>query len=216
MSWAECYLRSGEMACWKLSVLPVRHRWACHFLVANDLRFCDRCEYHEYEVRNHAKHHSFVFICRVTPVSVSTLVDQLTNVERIANTPLPKSCMFPFQPFYSCIDEAELILDGIHLKQCVTLYLFALPFTLVKELGWATVPIVTVVSFTLMGIEGIAEEIEMPFGKHVYSCYATDSNLSGPCAGLDEGDLPLGESPASSWVPLANSMYGLQNAIART
>jgi len=86
-------------------------------------------------------------------MTVSGLVDQLTNVERIANTPIPKSY-------------------GIHLKQCVTLYLFALPFTLVKELGWATVPIVTVVAFTFMGIEGIAEEIEMPFG-------------------LDESDLPL-------------------------
>lgn len=27
------------------------------------------------------------------------------------------------------------------------------------------VPLVTVVAFTLMGIEGIADEIEMPFGK---------------------------------------------------
>ncbi|KAI0048564.1 UPF0187-domain-containing protein [Auriscalpium vulgare] len=85
--------------------------------------------------------------------NISSMVDQLTNVERIANTPIPKS--------YS-----------IHLKQCVTLYLCALPFTLVKELGWATIPIVTVVAFTFMGIEGIAEEIEMPFG-------------------LDESDLPL-------------------------
>lgn len=84
---------------------------------------------------------------------VSSLVDQLTTVERIANTPIPKSY-------------------GIHLKQCVTLYLFSLPFALVKELGWATVVIVTVVSFTFMGIEGIAEQIEMPFG-------------------LDETDLPL-------------------------
>ena len=39
---------------------------------------------------------------------------------------------------------------------------------MVHELGWATVPIVTVVSFTFMGIEGIAEQIEMPFGKRVY------------------------------------------------
>lgn len=51
----------------------------------------------------------------------------------------------------------------------MTLYLFSLPFTLVKELGWATVPIITVVAFTFMGIEGIAEVIEMPFGKYV--CY---------------------------------------------
>jgi ion channel-forming bestrophin family protein len=54
--------------------------------------------------------------------------------------------------------------DGIHLKQCVTLYLFALPFTMLGDLGWSTVPLVTVVAFTFMGIEGIADEIEMPFG----------------------------------------------------
>lgn len=76
---------------------------------------------------------------------VQGLVEQLSIMERVANTPIPASY-------------------GIHLKQCVTLYLFALPLTLVNELGWATVPIVTVVAFTFMGIEGIAEEIEMPFG----------------------------------------------------
>ncbi len=71
-------------------------------------------------------------------------------------------------------DLEGLTLDGIHLKQCVTLYLFSLPFTLVKELGWATVPIITVVAFTFMGIEGIAEQIEMPFGKH--ACYRYMAN----------------------------------------
>ncbi|KIK95303.1 hypothetical protein PAXRUDRAFT_33055 [Paxillus rubicundulus Ve08.2h10] len=76
---------------------------------------------------------------------VQSMVDQMTCMERVANTPIPASY-------------------GIHLKQCVTLYLFALPFTLVNDLGWSMVPIVTVVAFTLMGIEGIADEIEMPFG----------------------------------------------------
>ena len=56
-------------------------------------------------------------------------------------------------------------IDGIHLKQCVTLYLFALPLTLLNELGWAMIPVVTVVAFTFMGIEGIADDIEMPFGR---------------------------------------------------
>jgi putative membrane protein len=70
-----------------------------------------------------------------------------------------------------------VILDGIHLKQCVTLYLFSLPFTMVKDLGWATVPIVTLVSFTFMGIEGIAEQIEMPFGDYVYLRNTVDPNL---------------------------------------
>ncbi|KAF8479956.1 Bestrophin/UPF0187 [Gautieria morchelliformis] len=76
----------------------------------------------------------------------ASLSDQLTAMERIANTPIPS--------FY-----------GVHLKQSVTLYLFALPFTLVKELGWRMIPVVTVVAITLMGIEGIADEIEMPFGS---------------------------------------------------
>ncbi|KAI0702319.1 Bestrophin, RFP-TM, chloride channel-domain-containing protein [Cytidiella melzeri] len=84
---------------------------------------------------------------------VQGMVDGLGNMERVANTPIPRS--------YS-----------IHLKQTVTLYLFSLPFTLIKELGWGMIPVVTVVAFTLMGIEGIADEIEMPFG-------------------LDKFDLPL-------------------------
>ncbi|KAH9857727.1 UPF0187-domain-containing protein [Lenzites betulinus] len=84
---------------------------------------------------------------------IQGMVDMMTCMERVANTPIPRS--------YS-----------IHLKQCVSLYLFVLPFVLVKELGWSMVPVVTVVAFTLMGIEGIADEIEMPFG-------------------LDKSDLPL-------------------------
>ncbi|KAI8998963.1 UPF0187-domain-containing protein [Trametes punicea] len=84
---------------------------------------------------------------------VQGMIDMMTCMERVANTPIPRS--------YS-----------IHLKQCVSLYLFMLPFVLVKELGWAMVPIVTAIAFTFMGIEGIADEIEMPFG-------------------LDNADLPL-------------------------
>ncbi|GLB35340.1 putative bestrophin, RFP-TM, chloride channel [Lyophyllum shimeji] len=76
---------------------------------------------------------------------ISSMVDQLSAMERIANTPIPVSYR-------------------IHLKQSVTLYLFALPFTLVGDLGWGTVPIVTAVTFMFMGIEGIADRVEMPFG----------------------------------------------------
>ncbi|KAF8985617.1 Bestrophin, RFP-TM, chloride channel-domain-containing protein [Cyathus striatus] len=93
---------------------------------------------------------------------VQSMVDQLTSMERVANTPIPISY-------------------GIHLKQCVTLYLFALPLTLVNELGWAMIPIVTVVAFTFMGIEGIADEIEMPFGTD-----ERDLPLDRYCADLKE------------------------------
>jgi len=86
---------------------------------------------------------------------------------RLYPNPVRLSSRYPDVVF----DSDGFTLDGIHLKQCVTLYLFSLPFTLVKELGWATVPVITVVAFTFMGIEGIAEKIEMPFGKHVRNRY---------------------------------------------
>lgn len=82
--------------------------------------------------------------------------------------------------------------DGIHLKQCVTLYLFALPLTLMNDMGWATIPIVTVVAFTLMGIEGIADQIEMPFGERTPDIVLYLIDECGP-TGYDPHDLPLGE-----------------------
>ncbi|KDQ59550.1 hypothetical protein JAAARDRAFT_33130 [Jaapia argillacea MUCL 33604] len=95
-------------------------------------------------------------------VLVQGMVDQMTAMERVANTPIPVSYR-------------------IHLKQSVTLYLFALPFTLIKELGWSMIPIVTVVAFTFMGIEGIADEIENPFGND-----KSDLPLDRYCADLRE------------------------------
>lgn len=84
-----------------------------------------------------------------------------------ANTPIPVSCkLFSWLLLWWITNFTFLPpIDSIHLKQCVTLYLFALPLTLAHELQWATIPIVTVVAFTFMGIEGIADEIEMPFGR---------------------------------------------------
>ncbi|KAI0747718.1 Bestrophin, RFP-TM, chloride channel-domain-containing protein [Daedaleopsis nitida] len=93
---------------------------------------------------------------------IQGMIDMMSAMERVANTPIPRS--------YS-----------IHLKQCVSLYLFSLPFTLIKDLGWGMVPLVTVVAFTLMGIEGIADEIEMPFGTD--SC---DLPLERYCEDLRE------------------------------
>lgn len=124
------------------------------------------------------------------------MVDQVTCMERIANSPIPSSCLF----LASCLatfSSNHTSVDGIHLKQCVTLYLFALPLTLMNDLGWSTIPIVTVVAFTLMGIEGIADEIEMPFGERTPEIAVYLIDRYGP-TGYDSQDLPLGEC-ASRW-----------------
>ncbi len=82
-------------------------------------------------------------------VELNRSLDQITMIfsscERISNTPLPR-------PY------------SIHLKHLLLLYCFALPFQFVAELHWFTIPVVGIISFTLLGIEDIGVEIENPFG----------------------------------------------------
>jgi putative membrane protein len=73
------------------------------------------------------------------------MVDCLTNFERIRNSPVP-------------------IAYSIHLKQTLMVYLLTLPFQLLSTMGWVTIAVVFVASFTLLGIEAIGTEIENPFG----------------------------------------------------
>jgi ion channel-forming bestrophin family protein len=85
------------------------------------------------------------------------MVGAIAGCERILKTPIPLAYV-------------------IHLKQLLLIYCIFLPFQTVKDLGWFAVPVVTIVSFTLLGIEEIGVEIENPFG--------TDSNdlpLNGIC-----------------------------------
>jgi putative membrane protein len=83
------------------------------------------------------------------------MVEALTSCERILNTPMP-------------------LAYAIHLKQLMLIYCISLPFQIVNKLTWWTGPSVALISFTLLGIEGIAIEIENPFGQ-------------------DSNDLPLGD-----------------------
>jgi len=77
--------------------------------------------------------------------SISTLNDLFSSIEGLGLTKIP-ACY--------CI----------HLKQCTSLYLWALPLTLASDLGWALIPFVSIVAFTLVGIEALARECEDPFG----------------------------------------------------
>ncbi len=76
---------------------------------------------------------------------LNSLTTNLSNAERIVETPVPP-------------------ISVIHTKQVVLVYLLALPLTLVSELSWRMIPVVGIVAFTLLGIEGISSEIESPFG----------------------------------------------------
>lgn len=78
-------------------------------------------------------------------VQLNTLVDSYGKMETIRSTPLPVAHL-------------------IHQKQVLALFTCILPFAIVDDYGWWSIPIVAVVAFTLYGIEGIGVQLEDPFG----------------------------------------------------
>ncbi|KAN0079219.1 Bestrophin, RFP-TM, chloride channel domain containing protein [Elaphomyces granulatus] len=92
---------------------------------------------------------------------LSTLTDAFGKMETIWLTPIP-------------------IAHQIHQKQVLALFGCVLPFSMVDDLGWWTVPIVTLVTFTLYGIEGIGSQLEDPFGYD-----RNDINMDAICQDLN-------------------------------
>ncbi len=76
---------------------------------------------------------------------INSLVEALSGCERIIKTPMP--------PSY-----------GIFLKRLTLLYCVLLPLGLVAQLGWWTLGAIALVSFVLLGVEEIGNDIENPFG----------------------------------------------------
>jgi ion channel-forming bestrophin family protein len=86
---------------------------------------------------------------------LDNMVESLTGSERILKTPIPRSY-------------------AIYLKRLLLIYCLALPFQIVGDLKWWTGAIAGLISFILLGVEEIGNEIENPFG-------------------YDRNDLPLDE-----------------------
>ncbi|MBW4620611.1 MAG: hypothetical protein KME17_14810 [Cyanosarcina radialis HA8281-LM2] len=86
---------------------------------------------------------------------LDNMVESLTGSERILKTPMPRSY-------------------AIYLKRLLLIYCLALPFQIVSDLKWWTGAIAGLISFILLGVEEIGNEIENPFG-------------------YDRNDLPLDE-----------------------
>lgn len=73
-------------------------------------------------------------------------IDIMGACERIKNTPIPYS--------YT-----------MYIKKFIAIYIVTLPLGFVTTSGYLTVPIVLLITFILISIELIAEEIEDPFGR---------------------------------------------------
>jgi putative membrane protein len=75
-------------------------------------------------------------------------IDILGACERIKNTPIPYN--------YS-----------MYIKQFIFIYLITLPLAFITSSGYLTIPMVMLVTFILLSVELISEEIEDPFGRDV-------------------------------------------------
>ncbi len=73
-------------------------------------------------------------------------IDLLGACERIKHTPIPHSFM-------------------MYIKKFITIYILTVPFGFVTQSGYMTIPIVVLISFVLLSVELISEEIEDPFGR---------------------------------------------------
>ncbi len=52
------------------------------------------------------------------------------------------------------------------IRQSIAIYLITLPWGLVKDFDWWTIPVMALITYFMLGVEMIAEEIEDPFGDH--------------------------------------------------
>lgn len=78
-------------------------------------------------------------------VQIQNFIDILGACERIKNTPIPFS-------------------HSSYIKAFITIYTLTLPFGIIDSFGIYTIPAAVLISYALIGVEIISEEIEDPFG----------------------------------------------------
>lgn len=101
---------------------------------------------------------------RSAELNIQALIDYCGACERIRSTPAP----------YGYV---------VHLRRALILYCLTMPFALIKDFGWETVPVTLITCYILFGIEEIGVEIENPFELMI-----NDLPLESICATID-GDL---------------------------
>lgn len=67
------------------------------------------------------------------------------------------------------------------IRQSIAIYLFTMPWGMVEDLSWFTVPTMMLVSYFMIGMETTAEDIEQPFGFD-----PDDLPLDDICAGIEK------------------------------
>lgn len=116
--------------------------------------------------------------------TLNRLCDSMGAAERIKNTVFPRQ-----YGYYSTLFSA--------------LYGYLLPFILVQEAGWLTIPFTVLIGFIFFALDGIARGIENPFENSFNDtplnaiCRTIEINLREM---LDERDLPEPVQPVNGFL----------------
>lgn len=106
---------------------------------------------------------------------LQSLNDVMAGTERVANTPLP-------------------IAYAIAIQQITWLYVCLLPFQLVGDLGWITIPASVAAAVIILSILFISREVENPFGNDV-----NDLPLDLYCAQIVQDLETVSARPKPRW-----------------
>jgi ion channel-forming bestrophin family protein len=69
----------------------------------------------------------------------------------------------------------------VFARQCVMMFLLTLPWGIVQDFGWWTVPLTTLTAYFMLGMEIVAEHVEEPFGYD-----DDDLDLDGMCRTISQ------------------------------
>lgn len=94
---------------------------------------------------------------RVIDHDLAKLLEICGGCERIARTPFVRSYRF-------------------FARQCIVLVLLTLPWGIVRDFDWWTIPLTIITAYFMLGMEIVAENVEEPFGTD-----EDDLDLDGMC-----------------------------------
>ncbi|MCI5055822.1 MAG: hypothetical protein MRY83_06915 [Flavobacteriales bacterium] len=181
-AWGKLINDSRSFALQLDCLIPMENKRRRKFFVKNIANFCLALTWH---LRNNVNRDDFIYVNRATTEDLegakhvpNRIVSYMFNeVEKMCEeheniSQLDKQQVkYLLQGFIDVLGICERIKKtpipfshSIFIKVFVIIYILILPFGLVNDFDYLTIPAVMVMGFAMMGVEIISEEIEDPFG----------------------------------------------------
>ena len=149
-----------------------------------------------YEIKNPPT--IFNFYLSTMGAEIGQLSDALSGCEKIVQTPVPLS--------YSR-----------HTSRFLTMWCGFLPFAIVKDLGWLSLPVMGIISWLLYGLEEIGHLIEQPFipvtDRPSYLIESDSENNNGGSGKQNDDDRAAKTMPYDIGLPVCSVAERIRNEV---